>query len=96
MSHTVILELTLKPGMGAAVLPGMLTSLTETRAYQGAELIEAYIDSDNPDRILVWEKWATRSDQESYINWRNETGAMAGLAAVLAEPPRFLHLTAAE
>ena len=96
MSHTVILELTCKEGMGAAVLPGLLKSLGDTRAYDGAELIEAYSDSDNPDVIVVWEKWESRPHQEAYLKWRMESGTMDSLNDVLAAPPRFLHLTAAE
>jgi quinol monooxygenase YgiN len=96
MSHTVILEITLKPGLGAAVIPGLLTSLVDTRAYAGAGLIEAYVDSDNPDRVVIWEKWESRPHQEAYLNWRVETGMIESLADVIAEPPRFTHLTAAE
>ncbi len=96
MSHTVILEINCKPGMGTAMMRGLLRSLADTRAYEGAELIEAYVDSDNPDRIVVWEKWASRAHQEAYLNWRTETGAMDSMADVVSEPPRFVHLTAAE
>ena len=96
MSHTVILEINCKPGMGEAMMKGLLPALVDTRAYKGAELIEAYVDSDNPDRIVVWEKWETRPHQEAYVNWRMETGMMDAFADVVTEPPRFLHLTPAE
>ncbi len=96
MSHTVMLEINVKPGLGAAVFPGIVASLVDTRAYAGAELIEAYIDADNPDCIMVWEKWESRSHQEAYLNWRVETGMVEALADVVAAPPRFTHLTPAE
>jgi quinol monooxygenase YgiN len=96
MSHTVVLELTFNPGAGESVIPMIVASLTETRAYQGAELIEPYVDADNPDRLVIWEKWATKADQESYLAWRVETGMNEALAPVLAEPPRFLHLSPAD
>jgi quinol monooxygenase YgiN len=96
MSHTVLLEINCKEGMGASFLPALLAALPDTRAYDGAGDIEAYVDSDNPDRIMVWEKWATRENQESYLNWRIETGMMDAFADVVAEPPRFVHLSAAE
>lgn len=92
MSHTVLLEFTFKEGQGAAVLPGLLGSLAETRAYAGAELIEAYAEADNPDCVMIWEKWESRPHQEAYLNWRMETGALNALADVLAAPPRFVHL----
>lgn len=68
MSHTVILELDFKPGLGAERLQSMLPALDDTRAHEGAQLIEAYIDADNPDRILVWQKWESRPT--SRPTWR--------------------------
>jgi hypothetical protein len=75
MSHTVLVEFNCKQGLGAEVLKAMLEALPDSRAYEGAEVIEAYADENNADCIIVWEKWAGRVNQESYINWRTETGA---------------------
>ena len=96
MSHTVLLELNCKEGMGADALKGLLVALGDTRAYDGAVAIEAYVDAENPDCIMVWEKWETRAQQESYLNWRRESGSMDAFAEILAGPPRFVHLNAAE
>lgn len=96
MSHTVLLELNCKPGKGAEFLPALIAALADTRARQGAGAMEPYVDADNPDRLLVWEKWDSRADQESYLQWRMETGFVEALAPVLAEPPRIIHLGAAE
>lgn len=92
MSHTVLVEFNCKPGMGPEVLKSMLEVLPDTKAFEGAELIEAYVDNDNPDRLIVWEKWAGRQNQEAYLNWRTETGVLAQFMAVLTEEPRFVHL----
>ncbi|MGE0305749.1 MAG: putative quinol monooxygenase [Acidimicrobiia bacterium] len=86
------MEFNCKEGLGPDVLKAMLAALPDTRSYDGAELIEAYVDEDNPDCIMVWEKWAGRVNQESYVNWRTETGMLAQFEAVLASPPRFVHL----
>ena len=67
MSHTVLLELNCKPGKGAEFLPALIAALADTRARQGAGAMEPYVDADNPDRLFVWEKWDSRSDQESYL-----------------------------
>ena len=96
MSHTVLLELNCKPGKGAEFLPALIAALADTRARQGAGAMEAYVDADNPDRLFVWEKWDSRSDQESYLQWRVETGFVEALGPGLAEPPRIIHLGAAE
>ena len=43
---------------------------------------------------MLWEKWATREDQEAYLAWRTETGTSISsmTAPMMAEPPRFVHL----
>lgn len=96
MAHTVLLELNCKPGKGKEFLPALVAALAETRARKGAGAMEPYVDADNPDRLLVWEKWDSRADQESYLQWRMETGFVEALAPVLAEPPRIIHLHTAE
>ena len=92
MGHTVLLEINCKPGKGAEFVALLSAALVDTRARHGAGAMEPYVDSDNPDRVLVWEKWATRADQESYMQWRTETGFVEALEPFLAEPPRILHL----
>ncbi|GIR37137.1 MAG: hypothetical protein CM15mP49_25220 [Actinomycetota bacterium] len=37
------------------------------------------MDQDNPDRIILWEKWETRENYEAYLAWRTETGMFEGL-----------------
>ena len=96
MSHTVLLEVNCQPGKGAEFLSLLVAALADTRARQGADAMEPYVDADNPDRVFVWEKWATRADQESYLQWRMETGFVEALGPFLAEPPRILHLNTAE
>ena len=96
MSHTVILELTCNKGAGATLLPGVLASLADTRAYKGCELVETYVDADDPDHIILWEKWAERGNQEAYLNWRMETGMIEALAPLLAAPPKVVHLRNAD
>lgn len=95
MSHTVILELNCKPGLGASVLTALNEAVEDTLAFEGAELIEVYSDCDHPDRIVIWEKWAERANHEAYVEWREESGVMTALLNVVSEPPRFLHLASA-
>ena len=95
MSHSVMIHLTCNKGAGAEFLSVLLPSLVETRAYDGCELVETYVDCDDPDHIVLWEKWAARSNQEEYMSWRVETGALEAVGAFLAEPPRFFHLRTA-
>jgi len=96
MSHTVVLEFNCAEGKGPEFLAALLPALADTRAYEGCELVETYVDADNPDTIVLWEKWAERANQESYLGWRMETGMMDAIGPMLAGPPRFVHLNAAD
>lgn len=62
----------------------------------GCEGIETYTDQDNPDRVVLWEKWAARSNHEAYMAWRTETGMMDIIGPLVAGPPRFMYLAAAD
>lgn len=94
MSHTVILEFKCNEGVGPGFLETLLGALADTRAFEGCENVEVYTDADDPDRIVLWEKWTTREDQEAYLAWRTETGTSISsmTAPMMAEPPRFVHL----
>lgn len=96
MSHHVLLEFPCNPGRGADFLGALLPALAETRAYDGCEHVETFTDQDNPDTILLKEKWASREHQEAYMNWRIETGMMEAIGPLLTGPPRIVHLAAAE
>ena len=91
MSVTVIATLNLKPGLADTVLGGLKEMLPDTRAFQGCEDIHVVQNMDAPDTVILIEKWAARSDHEAYMAWRTETGALAAMAEVMAEPPIFTY-----
>lgn len=95
MAHTVIVEFLCATGKGDEFLSLLLAALPDTRAYEGCQLVETYVDRDNPDLIVLWEKWADRSNHESYMAWRTKTGLLDVIGPFLIDAPRFLHLTAA-
>ncbi|HAQ04412.1 MAG: putative quinol monooxygenase [Acidimicrobiales bacterium] len=93
MSHTVMAEFHCNEGMGELLLPGLIESLSDTRAFDGCESVETYVDQDDPDKVYLWEKWATRENYEQYIAWRIETGMLEALALVLIKPMKPTHLS---
>ncbi len=54
------------------------------RAFEGCESIEVYTGSDNPDDVVIWQRWATRANHEAYLAWRIETGLLDVLGPILA------------
>ena len=93
MSHTVLANFKCNEGMGALLLPVLLEALADTRAFEGCESIETYVDQDNPDLILLWEKWDKRESHAAYIEWRIESGMLDDLAPILEIPLNFNHLS---
>ena len=94
MSQTVHALFPCQAGKGVELLAILRSEqgLTATRAFEGCESIEASTDPDNPDNIVLWEKFATRADHETYLAWRVETGLLDALASILASDPEFTYL----
>ena len=61
--------------------------LPDTRAFEGCELIETYIDQSDPGRVVVWERWPTKGPRvnnccewgsRSMASWSMLMGLLAG------------------
>ena len=63
---------------GRNTFPAVWSGLGDTRAFKGNISINTFVDQDNSDRIILWEK-ETRENYESYLAWRTETGMFEGL-----------------
>jgi quinol monooxygenase YgiN len=97
MSLIVISEYPCAPGKGKKFLYLLLIEIADTRAYAGCQLLEACVDQDNPDLIVLLEKWAEHSNRESYMAWSAKTSMLDVMELLfLSDVPRFLYLTAAE
>lgn len=95
MSHSALAEFPCNPGKGQEFLEQLLLpAMEETRAFDGCESIETYVDQDDPDHVILWEKWATRNQYEAYIAWRMETGFVE-MVAPFMDPAEFkaVHLS---
>ena len=81
-----------QPGMGPVLLDGFRDSLPDTRAHDGCESVDVYVDADNPDTVLLIEEWESRCHYKEYMAWRVETGVIELLESVLVGPleVRFL------
>ncbi len=72
---------------------GMLSqSLPTTRGYDGCELVETYVDQDDPGHIFLFERWSTREQYQAYLDWRMANGMLERLEPIGTAPPRFTFL----
>ena len=84
-----------KPGTGNDLLAKFKEILPDTRSYDGCLGLDTYQDQDDPDTLVLVQKWDSRQHYEKYFGWRQETGAFDELAAAVEGPPsiRYFNLT---
>lgn len=56
--------------------------LVDTRAYEGCIRLETYHEMEN-SKVLLIEEWEKIENQESYMQWRTETGLGEALTEFL-------------
>lgn len=64
--------------------------LVDTRAFDGCLGVTVWTHDQDADKVWLFEEWATREHQATYLNWRVETGNTAHLGPFLAGDLRFL------
>ena len=89
MAISVSLDISVKPERVSEFIGILREALPDTRKRKGFQSITVHQDQDRPDRIFLWERWDTRPDYESYLNWRMETGFMEALGPFLTGDPVF-------
>ncbi|WP_306355795.1 MULTISPECIES: putative quinol monooxygenase [unclassified Nocardia] len=63
--------------------------LPSTRTFPGNISVEVARNQEEPDRVLLVEKWRSRADFDAYLAWRQESGVLAELAAFADGEVRF-------
>jgi quinol monooxygenase YgiN len=95
MTCIVILEATAKKDTGSQLVEAFRAILPDTRNKVGCEEVDVTVNLDNPDNIVLVERWETRKHYEDYLAWRQERGDLDKLAQAFAGPPsiRYFSLT---
>ena len=82
MGVIVTVEWQAKPGNGAAMRKALLEVLPETRSYKGCQWLELIVTQDDPDNLVVWERWDTRASYAAYLQWRVDKGVVSSLGSL--------------
>jgi len=95
MACTVIFEVRAKPGTGKNLLQGFRDVLPETRNKPGCRGVEVTVNLDDPDNVLLIQRWDSRGHYETYLDWRKQRGDLKSFGEALAAPPniRFFETT---
>lgn len=63
--------------------------LAVTRSYRGCIQFDVLTECDDPDTVRIYEKWESQEAWASYIQFREQSGAMDFLKTKLAAAPVF-------
>lgn len=87
MPVCVTFDLSVDPSKYDEFLAAVKAAAPDTRAYDGCRQFDIWLDQDNRGKVLFYEIWDSRAQQEKYLAWRTETGVMEALGGMLAAPP---------
>lgn len=87
MSVMVLLEAPVKTEEISNMKAYLAEIFPGTRAYDGCQGIQAYVNTENNSNLVLVEHWDSRSHHEKYLVWRTETGVMGKIGGMLAGPP---------
>jgi quinol monooxygenase YgiN len=80
MSCYVTLELTAKPGTGAALAEALKQALPVTRQKDGCESVQLTVNQGDPDNMVIVMLWRSRAHYDTYRAWREANGDVKSFA----------------
>jgi len=87
MSVVVLFEPQAAPGKEDELVSLLAEILPDTRAFDGCGSLTVHRDQDEPGRLVLVERWASRDHHAAYLRWRADRGDIERLGALLAGPP---------
>ena len=60
-----------------------------TRKWDGCISVDCYEEHDNPMCVVIWQKWETPANHESYVKFRHEDGSFDFLGELISSPPEI-------
>lgn len=67
-----------------------------TRDYEGCLDLELFRDLDVDGAIALLQRWTSRDQFESYLEWREQRGDLPRLRGLLSRPPGFAYFVTAD
>lgn len=96
--HAVILNAQLQStASDESVVETIHTMLTETRGFDGCLGVETLVDTKDPSKIVIIERWESKEANNAYLAWRQADGAEAAkrFGGLLAGAPTMSKATPA-
>jgi quinol monooxygenase YgiN len=90
-----MLSLTLDPQRTAEAHDVIRETLRATRAFDGCQSVDVLVDTDDPTRVVLLERWDSLQSDSAYRAWRATPEGASTLGTVLAQPPALTRFTTA-
>lgn len=95
MTVVATLELAIKPESADVASSVIHEVLKGTRAFPGNRGVDVLVDSQNPLRVMLLERWDSLDADAAYRAWRAGDGK-SDLGSILAGPPTLSVFTTAD
>lgn len=87
MATTVILEVPAQPGKGGDLIKAFDDILPATREFKGCNGVTVHQKADDPDSLLLIERWDSAEDHAAYGEWRKNSGTLGPVMGLAAGRP---------
>ena len=64
--------------------------LSVTRAFDGCQSLDMFNGHEEPNKIVIWQRWESKEKQQAYIKHRHEDGSFDFLGELVACPPEII------
>jgi quinol monooxygenase YgiN len=62
-------------------------ALPHTRAYDGCQGVDCVENADDPNNLIIIDKWESRAQYDKYAAWRAESDPAGAFMAMLESEP---------
>ena len=87
MSTAAIYDMRFRSESAYEGLRAVTAAVKDTRAFDGNEGVQVWVDDSDPSHVAVIEQWSSPDANDTYQAWRKGDGARTDVNAALAEPP---------
>jgi quinol monooxygenase YgiN len=96
MSVLVVVDLPAQPGKAEEIESFINAIVPDTRTFDGFEGITLHRDQEDPNHLLLLERWDSRAHHEKYLAWRTDRGDLATIVGLLAGAPTIRYFNDVE
>ncbi len=87
MSYQLLVQFKVKDGQGESFAQLLQGAKSRISAADGCEGVDVLLSADNPNKVVLSEKWGSKEQHDVYAEKMRESGSMDKMAAFLDGMP---------